>query len=304
LWEASKIYYVGDWVQSSAGDTYVVTEEGESGSTEPAWNTTIGNTTDDTYADWEASTVYDSGDFVTDGAGNKYEVTARVSPYESGASAPAWDTTEGNTTTDNDLTWTCRGTMEDAVEWTRQNLTVNWCGQSWSLTADSGVEKLFCGTYNKIKGKFSTTGFITTYQWYVQAEWQLSGLTLNREASTIRTTGGRYRRGGPQGLNINNIKVAATINSTGTISGVDVQYGQYGGWQNYRPIPAGTLSYLPYWQTDQLGILLNKTTSGTVVNTFFNTLLCSYSDYTLTDTFFGNTTLQGISFSWRKGNGW
>ncbi|MAF43107.1 MAG: hypothetical protein CMI54_02910 [Parcubacteria group bacterium] len=63
------------------------------------------NTAD--YADWAASTAYSLLNFriPTTPDGNVYECT---NAGTSGGSEPSWDTTVGNTTVDNTVTWTCR----------------------------------------------------------------------------------------------------------------------------------------------------------------------------------------------------
>lgn len=56
--------------------------------------------------DHATSTAYVSGDYVNDGASNYYLCTTGGT---SGGTTPTWDTTEGNTTADGTVVWTCMG---------------------------------------------------------------------------------------------------------------------------------------------------------------------------------------------------
>jgi hypothetical protein len=58
---------------------------------------------------WGASIVYEMARKIEDTNGYIQEVTARVTPFQSGATAPTWNTTIGGTTSDNNITWTNRG---------------------------------------------------------------------------------------------------------------------------------------------------------------------------------------------------
>jgi hypothetical protein len=244
---------------------------------------------------WQASTAYVLGDYCQSTAGDTYTVTTAGT---SGASEPAWDTTIGNTTADND------------VVWTRQNLTVNWCGQSWSLTADSGVEKLFCGA--RTTGKthvYSTTNtgiFPAKELWHGYDVWTILGLRLGRQVATSLVTNGTtsyFRRGGQSynmfylGVlnNYNKLDLFATLNGSISVIANDLMTGF--AVDLTRPIPGTLLNTDPAFQQFDIGVLVNTTFS-------FNTGFADYSNYLLTNTFFGNTTLSGITYSWRKGNGW
>ena len=60
---------------------------------------------------WVANTTYAVGDFVraTTTNGKVFKCTAIAGDEKSGASEPTWDTEVGNTTVDDQVTWTCRG---------------------------------------------------------------------------------------------------------------------------------------------------------------------------------------------------
>jgi hypothetical protein len=58
---------------------------------------------------WQANHVYGVNDMIIDSNGNIQACTQSVSPYLSGSSAPSWNTTPGQTTTDNNITWICVG---------------------------------------------------------------------------------------------------------------------------------------------------------------------------------------------------
>jgi hypothetical protein len=67
---------------------------------------------------WQADTVYAEGDVVfSNGATNDdslvLECTAATGSTESGSTEPVWDSVVGETTADNDLTWTTLGTIAE-----------------------------------------------------------------------------------------------------------------------------------------------------------------------------------------------
>ncbi len=70
---------------------------------------------DNAGATWEASTEYSLGDVVepTTPDGNVYECTTAGT---SGGTEPSWVTGEGNTTTDNTVTWTCHTKEANAAQ--------------------------------------------------------------------------------------------------------------------------------------------------------------------------------------------
>jgi hypothetical protein len=91
------------------------TSIGVTGTSTPLWNTTFGGTTVDNstfwtnrgqYAGWVTVTAYAIGTIIVDSNFNLQEVTTAGT---SGATAPAWASTIGATTTDGTVTWTMRG---------------------------------------------------------------------------------------------------------------------------------------------------------------------------------------------------
>ncbi len=58
---------------------------------------------------WSASTVEAVNNTITDSNGNLQTVSAITGDYKTGTKAPTWATTQGTTTTDNHVTWTCGG---------------------------------------------------------------------------------------------------------------------------------------------------------------------------------------------------
>ena len=63
------------------------------------------------FSAWQANTTYAVGDFVraTTTNGKVFKCTAIAGDEKSGSSEPTWDTEVGNTTVDDQVTWTCRG---------------------------------------------------------------------------------------------------------------------------------------------------------------------------------------------------
>jgi hypothetical protein len=73
----------------------------------PSGNGTVNNYTN-VFAAWAASTVMSVGQQIKDSNGNVQEVT--TAGTSGSGSHPTWGTNGGSTTTDNTVTWTCRGT--------------------------------------------------------------------------------------------------------------------------------------------------------------------------------------------------
>ena len=154
-WASSTSYAVGDMVRSTAGDRYQCTTAGTSGGTEPTWDTTIGNTTNDNTAVWTR---------VTNSSGDRYECTTAG---QSGGTEPTWDTTIGNTTNDN------------AAVWTRRTNVITWAGETWVVPAQSGVEIEVCPTSYK-KNRTQNKPNPTTYDLTATHYWRNSLLLLKR----------------------------------------------------------------------------------------------------------------------------
>ena len=108
---------------------------------------------------WQASTLYAEGDFVeaTTLNGVVFECT---SGGTSDSSEPSWDTTIGNTTSDNTVTWTARALLTEQVTMAHwNNGSMNYVSLTgYNLTADPIV-------YNSAK----TTKYIKGTDWYYDA---------------------------------------------------------------------------------------------------------------------------------------
>jgi len=109
-WQASHAYIVGQEVLDSHFQIQVVSVAGTSGSTAPAFSTTIATTTTDggvtwenqgvlsaSTAAWKANTGYAKGVEIWDSNGN-VELQTKGPNAVSGATAPAWSTTIGGST--------------------------------------------------------------------------------------------------------------------------------------------------------------------------------------------------------------
>ena len=151
--------------------------------------------------------------------------------------------------------------------------SANWCGETWTLPGDSGVEKKVCGVYVKEQA-------VSGYYNHAQERWNY--------ASSL----GMYRQ---YGININTTfwsSVAPAANRVGLIvsSYVDSIQFRGSGTPATRPSLAGWPS--SYIAASSLGIL-----SGADAAT--------YNDYLLLSKQYQNTVAIGAnSYSWRKGAGW
>lgn len=91
------------------------------------------------FPDWQANTVYAVGDFVkaTTSNGKVFKCTAIAGDEKSGGTEPTWDTDVGDTTVDDQVTWTCRG---DEMK------SFAHC-QAYTITFDA-TEETFLDTFN------------------------------------------------------------------------------------------------------------------------------------------------------------
>jgi hypothetical protein len=113
-WQSSTAYSLGQAIIDPNGNIEVVSAAGTSDKSAPApWNQQLGQTTTDGtvtwtnagHVDWLPNTAYSVGNLVIDSTGTIESVTAAGT---SGATAPAWNTPQGQTTTDG-LQWTALG---------------------------------------------------------------------------------------------------------------------------------------------------------------------------------------------------
>lgn len=116
-WAATTAYTAGAMLVASSF-VYRATVAGTSGSSAPAWPTTIGSTVTDGGVTWmcegtgnlawTASTTIPTGWVVRAASNNGFLYRAAVGG-STNTSAPTWPTTIGQTVTDSGVTWECVG---------------------------------------------------------------------------------------------------------------------------------------------------------------------------------------------------
>lgn len=177
--------------------------------------------------------------------------------------------------------------------------TINWCGQTWNLPADSGVEKSVCPT-SYSKGRFTVvypTIPIPGYKFWDAYHFWEYGIGGNSELwlrlSYGAVTGGSSFRLPQQG--------AYPFSYLG------------GNYKNIRLKPAATLwqdMYRFYNYAHTGGRPVTPVAFGTYPNHLFTigalnqTMVDTYSSYSLRADFFGSYTNAGITYAWAKGAGW
>lgn len=126
-WAASTVYVAGDRIKPTTGNGfyYQAVNGGTSGGTEPTWPIYLGETVSDNGISWEAKGYTNSAsgwqasyDYII---GQQVSVTVGGVAYlfgvsvagTSGASAPNWSITLGQSTVDNTITWTNLGEFRD-----------------------------------------------------------------------------------------------------------------------------------------------------------------------------------------------
>ena len=165
--------------------------------------------------------------------------------------------------------------------------TINWCGETWVLPGDSGVEKSVCPT-TYLKTKYYTTSGPTAidgvwrgdHLWYHNATTGID-LRLHRRYQCFRMTYGSptyYKRTyGPEQIKL------------GALGSDYLSHYFYPAAPGPRPIAANGV----YQFNSVLGLL--KTT---------NAVEPTYSGYDITNNYFGSYATGGITYSWSKGLGW
>jgi hypothetical protein len=109
-WTASTSYSAGQAILDSNQQIQAVQIGGTSGTTQPAWNEGANATTLDSAITWnnagpltwQANTQYSAGTLIID---SNNSLQSAKTAGTAGATAPAWSTTPGGTTTDNTVTW-------------------------------------------------------------------------------------------------------------------------------------------------------------------------------------------------------
>ncbi|MGD0095925.1 MAG: hypothetical protein ABSB60_05485 [Terracidiphilus sp.] len=116
LWQPDFPYNAGQLILDPAGNVQIVQTAGISGDSVPAWNATLGQTTQDSgvvwqnlgQAIWQATTSYSSGQAILDSTGN---IQIASIGGTSGATQPAWSEGTNATTMDIAVIWTNKGSL-------------------------------------------------------------------------------------------------------------------------------------------------------------------------------------------------
>lgn len=132
-WRPNAAFVAGAQVVDPAGNLQVVTTAGTSGAAAPAWNATVGGTTNDNSvvwtnrgprnaSVWQPSTFFPAGARIYDSNGNLQQVTTAG---VSGTMQPAWATT--GTTNDGPVVWTFQNAtnLSDGAPLLRADLTAS-----------------------------------------------------------------------------------------------------------------------------------------------------------------------------------
>lgn len=162
--------------------------------------------------------------------------------------------------------------------------TITWCGETWNLPGDSGVQKEVCPTFYVINHYYNI--FVQAGEGtYVADEiWRQAGLELSRGVLANWTTSFNI-------INGDNQRNELQLSPSGTlgfnkrdISLVDVRLGTW-------PTP-NIASVSPNLATFSLGLI-----SGEALPRYDGV-------YRLVGTFFNSYTLSGVTYIWEKGDGW
>lgn len=158
--------------------------------------------------------------------------------------------------------------------------TINWCGETWVLPGDSGVQKTVCPTaYSKQK---STTNAVPGAKYAFIAEHYWRNLSDTVGLDLLRNYHVQYFYYKWQSVG---------INRNALIVGPDRDSRTWGVKFSSRPATGGFYPTANTLYSDINQIL-------TVTPPYYA------GNYNLTGAFFGSHVIGGITYAWAKGNGW
>jgi len=115
VWAPITAYAVGAQVLDSNGSVQTVSEAGISSPYQPAWLTTVGDTTiDNDIPVWQALMLNPFSQFILDSNSNLQKVTT-TGGGTTGSAVPLWNKTLSGTTFDGSLVWTNYGPLNPIV---------------------------------------------------------------------------------------------------------------------------------------------------------------------------------------------
>jgi len=181
----------------------------------------------------------------------------------------------------------CDPSPEILLTVTGSSGTVNWCGQTWTLPADSGVEKSACPTTYTTRQSTNTSIATTLRAWVASNTWAAGTsntvLNLGRQYRMLSyLTGGSLKKRSSQ----NDLYIRVGTGAGFAFNLVSAYF--YPAKSTARPVVA-TGSYV--WSS-AINLLNGISDQAT------------YSDYIITDAWFGSHTTGGITYAWAKGAGW
>lgn len=134
--------------------------------------------------------------------------------------------------------------------------TINWCGETWNLPADSGVEKSVCPT---------------TY--------------ITNQAAQVASNRWEYTND----LNLKRKWYITSSASTEELNFLQLTYSLKDQHFRRRASTAASWNTTSFYQD---------------LNIIFGEAFPTYSDYLITDGYFGTHTAAGITYTWARGAGW
>lgn len=176
--------------------------------------------------------------------------------------------------------------------------TISWGGLTWTLPAESGVEKISCPTcYHKGKQNGSWLGSPTLPFYHAVEIWNhnTGQLYFWRDYMVLRYNGQWGRYDGPPYYTTCAVGMGNHMRSMVKSNQGYFVFGNSGPLPTTRPPVPGFINTFYY---SNLGLSYTYAASHTPF----------YSDYALLDkqisTTAKNSTQGGITYTWRKGNGW
>src|SRR5271166_1330169 len=126
---AGAAYLAGQGVVDVNGNIQVVETPGKSDAGQPAWNTTIGQTTVDSSVTWinagpgvwHPNTAYTIGQYILDSNGNLQRASSIAGNGQTFAQAPAFKQALNDSIVDGNVTWTCAGPSQAGLFYCNRN---------------------------------------------------------------------------------------------------------------------------------------------------------------------------------------
>jgi hypothetical protein len=269
FWQPNVTYAANAVILDSNGNIQITNSGATSGTQPPPWATTLSAVTLEAVSGWQnmgalstwtASTLYrldQAPRFIIDGNGNLQQATVSGT---SGASAPAFSSTIGNTTADGTVTWTCRSNTGSQTVFS---------GYQYMYVYSTQAPTVSGGYYHRSDGSpvtISTGPVFGPYAPVLTGAYSTNTDVGSVDIYRTRDGGSSFDYCGSVANNTaggtwnftDNIKDAALLASVNIPLGTDLLSDPPPGQTGTHSPSGDAISYITYWQGRLWGISGSK----------------------------------------------